>query len=392
MPAEKKQRGPSGTGMPREVTGILSASSIAKGFLAVLIAVACIVLVYLLREVILLLFLGLFVAIIVDPGVQALKRWGAPESLAILFQYAVFLGCAAILVVSLIPIIAEQLTALAALTATQLGDFLKHPYVTLPYVSPGLNVQLTHLAQTTLEHLSIERLPDALHRLSTYLTTLAAGGLQFATGVAGSVFTFLLDLIVVLLFAFFLETERTSVTAWVTPFLSPRSRAYVEHKASLIHHRLAQWAKGQLVLCLVIGVMVYIMLLILQVPYALTLAILAAFTEFIPYVGPLIAAVPGILVAVAQHGFAWGLIVAVAYYAVQWSENNIIVPIIMKHATNLSAVAIMFAMLVAVSFPSFIHPILGILLSIPVTSIIAIFLEDLRTWISGSPRPSLPVV
>jgi len=74
----------------------------------------------------------------------------------------------------------------------------------------------------------------------------------------------------------------------------------------------------------------------------------------------------------------WGLIIAGAYYAVQWVESNVVVPLIMKHDVNLSVVAIMTSMLVGVSFPSFIHPILGILVSIPVTSILALFLDDLR--------------
>ena len=142
--------------------------------------------------------------------------------------------------------------------------------------------------------------------------------------------------------------------------------------------KIGQWARGQLLLCLSIGFLVFLALIILRMPYALTLAILAGFTEFIPVVGPFIAAVPAVLIALTQEGFIWALVLAVVYYIIQWCENNLLVPLIMKRAVGLSPVAIIFAMLVGVSFPSVIHPVLGIILSIPTTTIIALFLEDWR--------------
>ena len=74
----------------------------------------------------------------------------------------------------------------------------------------------------------------------------------------------------------------------------------------------------------------------------------------------------------------WALIVAGVYYVIQWCENNLLVPLIMKRAVGISPIAIMFAMLVGVSFPAIVHPILGLLLAVPATTIIVIFLEDWR--------------
>jgi predicted PurR-regulated permease PerM len=64
------------------------------------------------------------------------------------------------------------------------------------------------------------------------------------------------------------------------------------------------------------------------------------------------------------------------YYVVQWCENNLLVPLIMKRVVNLSPVAILFAMLVGISFPGVIHPVVGIVLAIPVTTVVSLFLED----------------
>ena len=113
-------------------------------------------------------------------------------------------------------------------------------------------------------------------------------------------------------------------------------------------------------------------------PYAVTLAMFAGFTEFIPIIGPMVAAIPAFLIAVTSNGFLWALVVAGIFYSIQWCENNLLVPIIMKRAVGLSPIAVMLAMLIGLSFPQIIHPILGIMLAIPATTVLALFLEDWR--------------
>ena len=75
-------------------------------------------------------------------------------------------------------------------------------------------------------------------------------------------------------------------------------------------------------------------------------------------------------------GFLWALVLAGVYYVIQWCENNLLVPLVMKRAVGLSPIAILFAMMVGISFPETIHPLIGVMLAIPATTIISIFLED----------------
>jgi hypothetical protein len=123
---------------------------------------------------------------------------------------------------------------------------------------------------------------------------------------------------------------------------------------------MSKWFQGQLLLCLSIAILTFIALEILGMPYAQTLALLAGFTEFIPYAGPLIGAVPAVFVAGTQAGLVWALVVTLVYYAIQLCENNLLVPLIMKHAVGLSPISIMFGMFVGVSFPDTIHPVVGL--------------------------------
>lgn len=357
----------------------ISIKSVVKATLILLAIAVGVMLVIALQHVIILLLLGLFLAAIIDPGVRMLCRWGMPPSLAILIHYAVFLAAALYLIFSLVPVIAEQIGDIASLADIEVKRLLEERTISLPIVSREVNIRLTILLRMALRSFALTG-PDALEHVSNYLTGFTAGSLQFLTELAGSVLLFIRDLLVVLLFAFFLQLERERISVWIRRFFPAPSRPYIDAKAHDINEKLGQWIRGQLLLCVVIGGMVFLMLVVLRMPYALTLAILAGFMEFIPYIGPLVGAVPGVMIALAHGGFLWALVVAAAYYIIQFCENNFIVPLIMKRAVNISAVAIMFAMLVGVSFPGIIHPVLGILLSIPFASVVGLFLDDMRAW------------
>ncbi|TSC57624.1 MAG: hypothetical protein Greene041619_1052 [Candidatus Peregrinibacteria bacterium Greene0416_19] len=377
---------PSSAAPEQEVLVHLSLRSVIKATFAVL-AVACgVFLVYLLQDKIVLFFLALFVAAILDPGVKAMKRAGIPRGIGILIHYFVGLALLLFLLISLIPILADQIIEIARLISDQANIFLANPRIELPLITAEANLKLTALVQSSLQQLSITQFTDALQQFGQSMATTAQGGLLLAAHFAGSLLNFFFNLVLVLVLAFFLQIEKEHLTGWLRGFVPWHLRPYLDDKSEVIHFKLGQWARGQLVLCLAIGFLVYLALVILRMPYALTLGILAGFTEFIPYIGPFIAAVPAILIGMTQHGLLWGLVIAGVYYIVQWCENNLLVPLIMKRAVGLSATSILFAMLVGVSFPQIIHPVLGIVLSIPVTTIIVLFLEDWRNLRTGRVR------
>lgn len=362
------------------VTGHITVGSVARSSLAILGILAGILLIVILNRVIILLMLAVFIAAIIDPGVRWLRRYGVPQSLAILLHYAVFLSLGAYLLLSLLPVIAKQVGEIAVLANAEVQRLLTERTVELPFMSHATNVQLTAMLRTTLHNMDIGNFPDALEKLSENIATAASGSLQFAAQLARSAMLFLFDAFIVLLFAFFIQMERDRNYRWIKQFIPGKYWAYMDARLEMIDQKLGQWMRGQILLCLCIGLMVFVTLTILRVPYALTLALLAGFTEFIPYLGPIIGAIPAILIATVSGGVGWGLVVFGVYYVVQMLENNFIVPLIMKNAVDMPAVAIMVAMLIGISFPAVLHPVLGILISIPLASVIGIFLEDLRAW------------
>ncbi len=361
-----------------EILVHLSVASVVKSTFVILAIAFGVLLVYFLRDKLIILVLAVFLAAIIDPGVQSMSRGGVPRGLAILIQYFIAMFLVLFLLISLIPIIADQLQQIALFISQEMDLFLAEPRIQLPLFTDEVNVRLTILVQNTLQDLSIDRFTDALQSFGQDLSTAAQGSLRFVAGLAGSVVNFFINLIVVLVLAFFIQLEKEKIIYWIRSFLPVRYRPYLDNKSEAIHQKLGQWARGQLLLCLSVGLLVFLALVVLRMPYALTLAILAGFTEFIPVVGPFIAAVPAVLIALTREGFIWAVVLALVYYVVQWCENNLLVPLIMKRAVGLSPVAIMLAMLVGISFPTVIHPVLGIILSIPLTTILVLFLEDWR--------------
>lgn len=361
-----------------ELTVRFSAVSVAQATLVVLAICIGAWMAVVLRSTIILMLLAFFVAAVTDPGVRWLERMGFPRGIAILMLYFIAVFVFLFLLVSLIPIVATQLQQIAIDINDGVNAFLRAPRIHLPLLTDDVNQQLTDFVTVTLENMSISKFTDALQIVGQNMSSLAQGSVLLLTRIAGSVGNFFVKLIVVLVVAFFIQIEKEHIRLWFRSFFTARYRAYIDSKTEAIHIKIGQWARGQMLLGLSIGTLVFVALTILRMPYAATLAVLAGFTEFIPYIGPFIAAVPAVLIALTEGGIFWALIVAGIYYVVQWCENNLLVPLIMKRAVGLSPIAIIFAMLMGLSFPAVIHPILGLLIAVPMTTIVAVFLDDWR--------------
>ena len=356
----------------------LSIRSIVHATLAIIAIAVGAWLIFHLRHKLLLLVLAAFVATVMDSGVHKLERVGIPRGIAILVLYAIFLFLVLFLVVSFIPIIAKQLQDMAVIISVSLGPFLDDPVINIPLIPAEMNAQLTKLAQTTLSNVSIDQFSISLQQTGQNLSDIAQESVRWAAKAAGSVVNFIFSLVIVLVLAFFMQLEKEKIIYWLRGFIPQRYRAYAELKSEAIQTKIGQWMRGELLLMFSIFLLTLIALAILGIDYALTLAVLAGFCELIPAVGPFIAAIPAIIIAGTQEGLVWVPIVAGMYYAIQWTENNLLVPLIMKRAVGLSPISILFAMLVGVSFPDTVHPVLGIMLAVPATTVIALFLEDWR--------------
>lgn len=152
---------------------------------------------------------------------------------------------------------------------------------------------------------------------------------------------------------------------------SKRQRSLVKKMILNVENKLGNWLIGQGLLSFVIFLMVWAMLSILKVPFALPLAVLAGILEIIPALGPTIAAVPAIVIAFFAVGPLQGILVFVGYLVVQQLENSLIVPKIMGNTVGVKPIVIMIGVLVGGAIGGWI----GAILAVPVLVLAQIFYE-----------------
>ena len=132
--------------------------------------------------------------------------------------------------------------------------------------------------------------------------------------------------------------------------------------------------QGQILLGILVGVLVFLGLTILQVKYALLLAILSAIFELIPIFGPILAAIPAIAIAFLQ-GPSSALAVLILYVIIQQFENHLIYPVVVKKATGVPPILVILALIIGGKLGGF----LGILLSVPLATVLMEIMNDIAS-------------
>ena len=167
--------------------------------------------------------------------------------------------------------------------------------------------------------------------------------------------------------------ERPRIQRYVLAFLPAQGRAGARSAWNDVELRLGLWVRGQLTLMATMGVMTGIAYSILGVPGALLLALIAAITEAIPIVGPLLGAIPAVLVA-ATVSPELALIVAGIYVILQFVEGNVLVPIVMRNAVGISPLLVLVSILIGAAAGGFV----GAFLAVPVAASLEIVLQRLQ--------------
>ena len=136
---------------------------------------------------------------------------------------------------------------------------------------------------------------------------------------------------------------------------------------------MGRWLRGQLILMAVVGVLCGAAYLVLGVPSALLLGLIAGLAEAIPMVGPIIGAVPAVLFA-ATVSPELALAVLLVTAGVQVLENNVLVPVVMRNSIGLSPLIVTFSLLVGAAAGG----ILGALVAVPLVAAVEVVLGRLQ--------------
>jgi predicted PurR-regulated permease PerM len=214
-----------------------------------------------------------------------------------------------------------------------------------------------------------------IRSLASGLTTPAAGVLRgVATGIAGAVTIFVLSYLMVL--------EAPKMIDGTLSLVSPQHADRARRVGTDCAKSITGYISGNLLISVICGVLTYIVLKVMGVPFAGLISLFVALADLIPLVGATLGAVVA-TVAGFVHSVPAGIVVIVFFVVYQQLENHLLQPVILSRTVKLNPLAVLVAILVFVELAG----VLGALLAIPVAGIIQVLIRDLWDHRRGAPKP-----
>ena len=271
---------------------------------------------------------------------------------------AIFVGIILILIViiGVVPIIVEQTQNLI----TALPRYIEVVKGYLETYSDNAYVQV--VVEYVNNNLNVSKISEKLVRIAT----------SIAQGVVSSISSTASVLVTMPFVLFFLLKDASHFNKFVISLLPKKLKQPVAETIDEIDGKVGSYIQGQMLVSLCIGVMLFIGYNVIGLHYAFSLATIAAFLSIVPYLGPVIAITPAMLVA-ASTSWIMVLKMLVVWVIVQFLEGNIISPNIMGRSMNMHPLTVIFVILIGVN----IGGVVGAILGIPVYSILKVLVGKL---------------
>jgi len=300
---------------------------------------------YLIKDIILSLFVAFILMSALRPFVEKLEKYRVPRGLSI--------GIIYILVIFIISFIGSVIFPPLVNETTKLFKTIS-PVGGLPiFYQEILNF---------FKNLNF----DAFTKISPY-----SGNVMDLVRTIIAIFDSIVSTLGLFVFTFYLLLERKYLSNILGSFLGEASAKRGVEIVTRVEDRLGSWVRGQILLCLAVGILSFIGLTILNIPYALPLALIAAILEIVPIIGPIISGIPAVLIALATSpGMA--LIVVLLYFIIQQIENNLIVPNVFNKIVGLRPVLTIIALMIGGKLMG----IGGVILSIPTVLVIQTIIQE----------------
>jgi predicted PurR-regulated permease PerM len=336
-----------------------STRTIVRIVLTVAVILGLLYMLWLVRSVLLLLFVAVFLAIALGPPVAAIHRLGVPRVLSIFTVYLLIAMAIFGVGLLIVPPVVDQVSSLSNDIPGYVKDLQKNrqyrKYDEKYHISDKLNAQA-------------KKLPSKLGGAASELSSITV-----------NVFGKVVQLVTVLTMTFFLLLDAERIAGFFLGLRWPGGGERYRTIAADIYRSTAGYVAGNLLISIIAGGVTYLTLTILGVPFAAPLSVLMAFLDLIPLVG---ATIGGISIAIVTlfndfptSTIVWGIV----FLVYQQVENNVIQPIVYRRTVNVAPLIVIVSILIGASLLG----ILGALVAIPVAAAIQIVLRDV--WGRGGP-------
>ena len=294
---------------------------------------------FFIKDIIFALFASLFLMTILNPMVTKLSKIKIPRAVSIIVTYILVFGLFGVVIVSIVPPLVEQTTNFAN---------------SLPANLKNLGI-FTYLEGDVAKEL--------VTRLGGIPAQIIKAGVSF--------FSNAVSVLVVLVFTFYLLQARDKLDVQLGLFFGDEKRKELGKLIDRLEVRLGGWARAQIALMTIVGFITYLGLVLLGIPFALPLAILAGLLEIVPILGPFLAAIPLVIIGLSISP-VMGLAVVALAFLVQQLENYVLIPKIMQKSAGVSPIITLLALAIGAKLAG----VFGILFAVPVVITLQVLLTE----------------
>ncbi len=313
--------------------------------------------VWTLRDLALLVLTAIVIASAIEPGVVFFTRRKFHRVFAVLLMYLLVFGSLFASVYFFIPPMLDDASNFLSVMSQYLGTL---PIPGAP--DPNAAVQAASSSQ-------LSGMLDTLFTIERAFVDPSAGAFKIVSTFFGGLFSLLL----VVILSFYFAVQDTGIEEFLKLITPHKHEQYVVGLWRRAQRKIGLWMQGQLLSSLMSGVIVYLGLLILGIPYALLLAVFTAIAGLVPIFGSFVAAVPAIIIAFTTGGVTLALIVAGLFLIVNQFEAHLIHPLVVNKVVGIPPLLVILALIVGGQLAGF----LGVVLAIPVAAALREFLADL---------------
>ncbi|MBI4132090.1 MAG: AI-2E family transporter [Candidatus Sungbacteria bacterium] len=305
-----------------------------------------------LRQIVAALLFAIVIASGIEPGVKWFERLRVPRILAVLIIYVVAIAVLSGAIWLVLPALADEFSAF-------LDAFPRYQRILLSELRSFRDLPFFSVLSEGAESVILNPPFD--------LRSAGSSALDILVSVFGGVFS----VVILVVVSFYLASQEDGIEHFLRMVTPLREEEYVIDLWSRSRAKIGQWLRGQALLGVVVGILVFIALTLLGIRYALFLALLAAVFELIPVIGPILAAVPAVFFAFISSPVL-GLVVAVVYTIIQQLESHVLVPLLMRRVIGLNPLVVVVALLIGAKLGG----ILGMFLAVPLAAVAVEIMAD----------------
>lgn len=309
-----------------------------------------------LRDLILLVLTAIVLASALEPGVAGFVKRKVPRVLAVFFMYLLVFGSIFTAIYFVVPPILDDAGNFVTVGSQYLDTF------TLPGATNGFT---PHLASDKSQ---LTSMLDGIFVVRNAFNDPSVGAFKIVSLFFGGIFS----LVLVTVLSFYFAVQDTGVEEFLRLISPAKNEQYVVNLWHRAQRKIGLWMQGQLLSSLIGGVIAFLGLLILGVPYALLLAVLTAFLMLIPIFGSFLSGLPAVIIAFSTGNVTLAFIVAGLYLIINQFEAHLIHPLVVNKVVGIPPLLVILALIVGGDLAGF----LGVVLAIPVAAALRELLSD----------------